>query len=285
MESIVFVRSTRNYSSYTDFWRLVELSGFPIVDQSQVHFESDRLYVWVEMDVDFMVPVSDHPKSTRRARTAFWHIEPVDRRASATTDAATWWKRSLDQTLLLVDDVWVSDMGIFRMDPRSRWVCFGGHPGLRENVANTGPRYDVAHIGQVTPRREKVITELELRGISVSPGPRGESRIWILSSSKLMLDVQRLEGVPLVTPIRWVTAAAYKLPLVREELPDPSPLVKDESILMAPYDKLADRVEEALYQDLTPIGHAAWKAFCETNTFRSCVEDAYTSLARSLSTG
>ncbi len=74
-------------------------------------------------------------------------------------------------------------------------------------------------------------------------------------------------------------------PLVREELPDPSPLVNGESIIMAPYDKLADRVEEALQQDLAPIGQAAWKAFCETNTFRSCVEDAYTSLARSLSTG
>ncbi len=285
MKSIVFVRSTREYSSYADFWRLVELSGFPIIDKSQIHFNSDRLYVWAEMDVDFMIPVSDHPKETRQARTAFWHIEPVDRRASETIDATAWWKASLDQTLSLVDDVWVSDMGIFHMDPRSRWVCFGGHPGLRENVANQGPRYDVAHIGQVTPRREKMITELVRRGISVSPAPQGESRISILSSSKLMLDIQRLEGIPLVTPIRWVTAAAYKLPLVREELPDPSPLVNGESIIMAPYDQLADRVEEALQQDLAPIGQAAWKAFCETNTFRSCVEDAYTSLARSLATG
>ena len=285
MESIVFVRSPRNYSSYTDFWRLVELSGFPIIEQSQIHFESDRLYVWVEMDVDFMIPVSDHPKGTRRARTAFWHIEPVDRRASATMDAAAWWKASLDKTLSLVDDVWVSDMGIFNMDPRSRWVCFGGHSGLRESVTNNGSLYDVAHLGQRTPRRERVIEDLERRGISVSPSLWGDDRLRILTYSKLMLDVQRLEGVPLATPIRWVTAAAYKLPLVREKLPDPSPLVDGESIIMAPYDQLADRVEEALKQDLKPIGFAAWKAFCEINTFRSCVEDAYTSLARSLPTG
>ncbi len=285
MPQTIFVRSSRRYSSYTDFWRLVELSGFPIVESSQVHFDEDILYIWAELDVEFMVLVNDQPKERRRARTAFWHIEPVDRRASDRKDAAAWWKASLDQTLKLVDVVWVSDMGILAMDPRATWVCFGGHKGLREKASGSGPAYDVAHLGQRTPRREKVISELERRDITVSPSPWGAERIQILSSSKLMLDVQRLEGIPLVTPIRWVTAAAYELPLVREELPDPLPLVAGESILMAPIDKLADRVEEALGMDLLPIGRAAWKIFCQTHTFRNSVELAHASLARSTPTG
>ncbi len=77
-----------------------------------------------------------------------------------------------------------------------------------------------------------------------------------------------------MTPIRWVTAAAYRLPIVREELPDPAPLVAGQSILMAPIDALADRVEEVLGQDLTPVGLAGWKIFCEKYTFRKSIEEA-----------
>ncbi len=270
----VFVRSSRRYASYTDFWRLVELSGFSIIDQSEVEFDTDTRYVWAEMDVDFMVPLSDHPKERRRARTAFWHIEPVDRRASETTGPIDWWKASLTQTLGFVDNVWVSDKVILAMDDRATWVCFGGHRDLRDTAPGTGPSYDVAHLGQRTPRREKIIAELEQRGISVSPSPWGPERIKILSSSKLMLDVQRLDGIPLVTPIRWVTAAAYKLPIVREQLPDPTPLVADESILMAPLHQLADRVQRALAGDIRVVGVAAWEVLCEKCTFRNGVEQA-----------
>lgn len=270
----VFVRSSRRYTSYSDFWHLVELSGFSIIDRSQIDFDADAFYIWVEMDVDFMVSVHDRSKPSRKARTAFWHLEPVDRRVSEQIDAVAWWKASLDQTLELVDQVWVSDPEVLKMDPRAKWVCFGGHQGLRETATGDGPTYDVAHIGQRTARRERVISELERRGISVSPSPGGTERIRIFTTSKLMLDVQRLEGLPLLTPIRWVTAAAYRLPIVREELPDPSPLVAGESIIMAPIAALADRVEEALGQDSTFVGLASWKVFCEKYTFRKSIEGA-----------
>lgn len=270
----IFVRSSRRYEAYTDFWRLVELSGFPIIGKSEIDFDSESLYIWAEMDGDFMMPVHQRPKGSRRARTVFWSLEPPDRKASEDMDARAWWEAGLTQTLQFVDDAWVSDKGILAMDQRATWACFGGHPDLRESVPDSGLSYDVAHIGQRTPRRECVIGELERRGISVSPSPWGPERARILSSSKVLLDVQRLEGIPLVTPIRWVTGAAYRLPIIREELPDPAPLVPGESILLAPLDKLADCVEEALQKDLSSIGNRAWKVFCEEHTFRSGVEEA-----------
>ncbi len=269
----VFVRSTLGYRAYSDFWRLVELSGFPVIDRARLDLSSDTLYVWVEMDTDLLEPLHDTPKHGRRARTAFWNLEPVDRRASKTISATGFWRASLDQTLGLMDDVWVSDRAVMALDHRPTWVSFGGHKGLVETVAGTGPVYDVAHIGQLTPRREKVIEELRRRDISVSPSPGGDERISIFTTSRLMLDVQRLEGMPLVTPIRWVTAAAYKLPMVREELPDPDPLVPGESIILAPYEALADRVEEALAGDPAPVGLAAYRVLCENWTFRRAVED------------
>jgi hypothetical protein len=270
----VFVRSARRYESYTDFWRLVELSGFRIVDKSQVDFGADLLYIWAEMDVDFMVPLHDHPKSGRRARTALWSIERPDQRASERTDARAWWRAGLDETFDLVDDLWVSDKGILAMDPRSTWACLGGHPGLREDASSGGRSYDVAHLGQHTPRREEVIRELERRRISVSPNGWGEERARILSSSKLLLGIERLGTVHISTPLRWAVAAAYRLPILQEEILDPAPLVPDESIMMAPIDKLADLVEVALRWDLSSMGAAARETFCERHTFRRGVEEA-----------
>lgn len=273
MTDPVFVRSSGGYRAYSDFWRLVELSGFPFIYHHQVDLSSDTLYIWAEMDADFMVLLSDHPKTGRRARTAFWNLEPVDRSATLVIDATCRWSAALDQTLGLVDDVWVSDRSVFALDPRATWVAFGGHAGLMESAAGTGTAYDVAHLGQRTPRREKIIGELERRGISVSPNHYGDERSWLLSSSRLMIDVQRLEGMPLAAPLRWVLAGAHSLPLVREDLPNPDPLVPGESIILAPYDKLADCVEEALAGDPRPVGLAAHRVLCENWTFRRAVED------------
>jgi hypothetical protein len=130
-----------------------------------------------------------------------------------------------------------------------------------------------------------VIQELERRGITVSPNAWGVERTRILSTSKLMLGVERLGGAHISMPIRWAVAAAYRLPIIQEEHPAPDPLVAGESVLMAPIDRLADLVEASLKQDLKPIGTAAWETFCEKYTFRSQVEETIrriTPVARSL---
>jgi hypothetical protein len=160
------------------------------------------------------------------------------------------------------------------MDPRSTWACFGGHPGLREFASTVGPSYDVAHLGQRTPRREEVIQELGRRGISVSPNAWGSERARILSSSRLLLGIERLGGTHISMPLRWAVAAAYRLPIIQEEHPAPEPLVAGESVLMAPIGGLADLVEAALKRDLEPLGLAVWKAFCENYRFRDQVEEA-----------
>jgi hypothetical protein len=273
----IFVRSSYRYPSYTDFWRLVELSGFRTIEKNDVDLSQDTLYIWPEMNGDFMMCLQDRPKSNRRARTVFWNLERPDTRASKTIDAKTWWQAGLDETFELVDVVWVSDRTILDMDPRPTWVCFGGHPGLLESpkaLETSGPFYDVAHLGERTPRRESVIQELERRGISVSPNAWGDERARILSNSKLMLGIERLEGAHISAPLRWAVAAAYKLPIVQELHPDPAPLISGESVLMAPIDGLADLVEASLKQDLKPIGVAAWEAFCGEYTFRGQVEEA-----------
>jgi hypothetical protein len=281
----IFVHSSYRYPSYTDFWRLVELSGFQVVEKREVNLESDNLYIWPEMNGDLMVCLQGRPKTKRQARTVFWNLERPDMRASETMDAQAWWRAGLDEIYELVDAIWVSDRNILAMDPRSTWACLGGHPGLLELPTGSGLSYDVAHLGQRTPRREVVIQELERRGITVSPNAWGVERTRILSTSKLMLGVERLGGAHISMPIRWAVAAAYRLPIIQEEHPAPDPLVAGESVLMAPIDRLADLVEASLKQDLKPIGTAAWETFCEKYTFRSQVEETIrriTPVARSL---
>ena len=274
MADPIFVRSPRRYASYTDFWRLVELSGFQIVNEYQIDFGSDSLYVWAEMDADFMLVMTDHPKESRVAKTAFWNIETPDKRASSNRRVESWWYEGLTQTLGLVDYAWVSDKTVLDMDSRAIWARFGSHPDLRDSAPEGGEVYDVAHIGQLTPRRERVITELKRRGISVSPPSWGADRARVLSSSKLLLDIQQLDGMAMASPIRWAVAAAYRIPIIREGCPDFTPLVPGESILWAPLDKLADAAELALTQDLTDIGSRAWAVMCQEHTFRSGVEEA-----------
>lgn len=269
----IFVRSSYRYPSYTDFWRLVELSGFQIVEKPGVDLDRDALYIWPEMNGDFMGCLQARPKTDRRAKTVFWNLERPDARASETMDAEAWWRHGLDEIYELVDWLWVSDRNILTMDPRSTWACFGGHPGLRELAPASGPVYDVAHLGERTPRRSQVIRELEDRGITVSPNAWGPERARILSTSKLMLGIERLGGAHISMPLRWAVAAAYRLPIIQEEHPAPDPLVSGESVIMAPIDQLADLVQEALKRDLKPIGLAGWKAFCENYRFRDQVEE------------
>lgn len=274
MTDPIFVRSSTHYESYTDFWRLVELSGFKAVNKGDVDLSLNALYIWPEMNGDSIWYLQDRPKVQRRARTVFWNLERPDTRASKTVDAKAWWQAGLDETLELVDAVWVSDKTILAMDPRPTWTCLGGHSGLLELPVSFEPSYDVVHLGQRTPRREVVIQELERRGISVSPNAWGHERVRILSTSRLMLGIERLAGVNVSTPLRWVVAAAYRLPIIQELHPDPAPLIDGESVLMAPIDGLADLVEVSLKQDLQGFGVAAWRTFCHEHTFRIGVEEA-----------
>jgi hypothetical protein len=270
----IFVRSSYRYPSYTDFWRLVELSGFQTIEKRDVDLGRDAFYIWPEMNGDFIGCLQGRPKSDRRAKTVFWNLERPDARASGSMDARAWWLNGLDEVFELVDALWVSDRNILAMDPRSTWARLGGHPGLRESAPAGGPVYDVAHLGERTPRREAVILELERRGISVSPNAWGPERARILSTSKLMLGIERLGGAHISMPLRWAVAAAYRLPIIQEEHPAPDPLVAGESVLMAPINELADLVQASLKRDLEPIGLAAWRAFCENYRFREQVEEA-----------
>jgi len=271
---IGFVRSRKPYPSYDDFWKLVELSAFEwawadVADLA----ESSRLWVWPTMNMEFLGRVLTQGKS-RKARVAWWYLERPDANLPEGADAVSAFKAAVDQGLESVDAVWVSDRALARISPNAVLAPFGSHEGLRE-LPPLEARYDVFFVGQRTPRRRAVIEAIEAKGLSVSPDSSGFERETALASSKISLVVGRTGRMQVVTPLRWALAAAYDLPILQEDLPDPWPLSLGTSIAMAPVAGLPEAAFGLAWSESRwDLARAAHDLLLREITFRVGVERA-----------
>lgn len=268
----VFVRSTAQYASYTDFWKLAELSGFSVMPAADVSLNRDGLYIWPTMDMEFIERLSREPRGARAARVIFWNLERPDEKPGV--DARELFQKGMGEILEWADDIWVTDRTLASLDSRTVRAVLGGHEGLRECAPQT-PFFDVAHLGVLTPRRQELVDRLAARGLRISPNAWGDERARILSSSRLLLGVDRVEGLHVQPPLRWALAAAYSLPIVNEAVQDPHPLEAGKQIIMAPYADLEEVVMEALLEpDTFDIGRRGHERLCEEWTFRYGIEEA-----------
>lgn len=269
----VFVRSILQYPAYDDFWRVVGLSGFQVRPAPLVDLAQPGTYIWPTMDMEFIERMSNEPPGARRARVIFWNLERPDEKP--VKNLVEFFRKAMSEILAWADAIWISELSLHVADPRTVFAVFGGHPGLRL-APPAEPRFDVAHMGQRTPRREALIAGLEKAGIRVSPNAWGDEREAIFASSRLFLNIDRVEAFHLSSPIRWAMAAAYGLPLVTEAVIDPYPLVDGKSILSAPYASLEYLVVKALAaRDLArEVGEQGRRVFCEEWPFRRGVEEA-----------
>lgn len=271
-EEPVFVRSTATYPAYTDFWSLVNLSGFRSVPAAELELHRDGLYIWPTMDMEFIARLSAQPRGARVSRVIFWNIERPDEKPGV--DAVELFRRGMTEILEWADAIWVSDRGLCSKDDRMIQAVLGGHAGLRE-APPAEPFFDVAHLGTPTPRREEILERLRKRGLRVGWNAWGAERAKILASARILLGVDRVEGMHIQSPLRWALGAAYGIPILNEQVPDPYPLEAGKSVILAPYEDLAETVVAALLEPETPeIGRLGRAALCEKWTFRIGVEDA-----------
>lgn len=271
----VFIRSNTTYESYTDFWSLVELSGFPIVPSQAADLLSGETYIWPTMDWETIERLSKEPCGKRGARVIWWYLERPDAHRRGMTPEALF-ETTISEVLgTWVDEVWVSERSINRLDSRTRHVVLGGHPGLRHSKPALPNRYDVAHLGQISPRRAWILTELKRLGLSVSPSVWGPDRDEILESSTSLINIDRVEGMHLSAPLRFVLAAAHRIPILTEKIEDPHPLVAGEGFLESPYASLPAFIAECLRgKDLRPFGENAYRMLCIEHTFEKGVRGA-----------
>jgi hypothetical protein len=267
----VFVKSGIEYESYTDFWRLVTLAGYRTLKAKEVDLQWDGTYIWPILDVELLGLMNPASRS-RRARIIFWYLERPDAHLPdpATSDPGQILREGLGELIPWVDAVWVSDRGLHRVDPRTVYAVLGGHPDLRD--AEPGPRTtDVLHLGQETPRRKAVLNELRRQGTSLTTGSLwAQKRTQALGSSRLLISIDRMEGLHVASPLRYALAAAWRLPILSEAVPDPHPLVQGESVLMAPYPQLAGAACRVLGDPelLGRVSELAYRTYCLEWTFR-----------------
>ena len=272
----IFVRSTENYPSYADFWRLVELSGFQTVRANEADLGNPgACYVWVEMDpgsLEHLIRL----ERTRSSRVVWWYLERPDANPRPGIPPEEMFRQAVGEVLSWVDQVWVSDRGLQRIEPETCFAVLGSHPGLAEPAESGRPleSWDATHVGQRTPRRIAAIERLRNLGYSVAEPSYGPERARMLSGSRALVGIDRVEGLHVGAPLRWALAAAHRLAIVNEEVPDPSPLVPGKSIVLAPYDELPEAVAGCLARDPGAMGEAAWRKLCLEWTFRKGVLEA-----------
>ena len=163
----------------------------------------------------------------------------------------------------------------------AKYVPIGGHPGLKldaDPLLYPEP-FDVAYLGYMTYRRQRIYNELQGRGVRMPvTSAWGTERHNILSASRAYLHVHQSEEFPAVPGLRLVVAAAYKLPVIMEECAD---LGVFGHVYTLPSGDIAKNVRFWLYEfnerandAMNNTGEALHDFLCRDLTFRASVERA-----------
>jgi hypothetical protein len=251
----VFVFPDKDYSSYTDVRRLVELSGFEVFKRSEFIYTNQR-------------PIILSPEPP-------WMAASYEREA-------IWWTLEYGgeyepDTFPWRGEVWASDP-TWAKAHGAKLVIMGSHPDLNPYPGRPA-RYvhDVTMLAYMTPRRERIKQQLADLAwpAEIYPG-YGDERHEQITTSRLMLHVHQRDDTHAIAPQRIALAAAYQLPLICESVPD----VGDYGrwIPFVSYDNLNAEVRSqlAMYSEGIPQARAErlhhW--LCEEHTFRMSVEQA-----------
>src|SRR6266404_2769198 len=83
----IFARTRYQYQSYSDFWRLVELSNFQTCYVDQIDLENDQIYITTPINGEHR-PHINHRRSilkkAQQARVVTWMLErPINSSATS----------------------------------------------------------------------------------------------------------------------------------------------------------------------------------------------------------
>lgn len=278
MSDVIFCKTRwqdQGYGPYQDYFRLVELSGYPICYVDEIDPQSDHTYIITPLNGEWMAGWQQP-----RARIIHYELEwRTDWRAEADEPpgvAACW----------TMDAHYARQIG-------AKYVPIGSYPdlagywdvntldGTKERVWRqpqwTLPKqYDVALLAYLGPaRRQKMVQRLIQRGLEIAPNGWGANRHQWLQESRAMLHVHQHEHIQGVACLRWAIAAAYRLPVITEALWDGGIFHDRVHMLVANYDALANYASIWIKTNmLAGIGEALYDLLCTERTFRRQVEAA-----------
>lgn len=262
MPDIIFARPDHNYQSYTDLWRIVELSGFPIITIGDIDPQSDNCYIFSTPATAWHDGLERRGWPDAKARIIYYNLE---------------WYLDVDYTAIPGVETWSTDAW-YAARTNTRYVPLGSHPGLKlHDDSPNGRVYDVATLFAPSFHRYEALAQFAQHGIGQAPNGWGEERHLILQRSRAMCHVHQWADRLTCAPQRFALAAAYRLPLITETLADEGIFGKSYKLMcdlshLGEFIKMWMKPENA--QALEDYGHSLHQLLCEEMSFRKVVEAA-----------
>lgn len=263
MADVSFVKTHYEYDSYKDFFRLAQLSGYPVITLDAIDPDSDNTYIITPLSGEW----EKRWDGPIKANVILWDLEWRLKES----DYA--WPESALVTPPFVSRVWASDTW-YAARIGAEYVPLGSHPGL-VGTAQTDARYDVAPLAYRTGRRNTIFGAMADQGLTLVPNSWGEARDAALKASTVVVHVHQHENVSTVAPLRYAIAAAWHKPLISEEVHNRG--VFGACVLYATYDTLADYTALMVrhYPDLLQAkADELHDTLCISNSFRSFIDKA-----------
>jgi hypothetical protein len=296
LDNIVFAKPVHKYDSYTDFWRLVELSGFPIISVSEIDITKDQIIITAPMNGDYMEHFVGNLAQwqetgeitggqflrqrqsglPRLAHLIIWNLE----RPSGSGSVPEYAKRSQSWIAdRFCDEVWVSDP-VMADETMLRFVALGSDYGLGD-VSGDKKKFDFVHMSAVNPRRTHIYKNFKAENIGPNCWP--PERDLVLRQSKFALNVHQ-DNYPFCEPLRIALFAAYGLPIISERF---APTIATEypyggDIAQNGYHGLADMLKGVLgddYGQWKEMGMRLRDKLCDDMQFGKVVRQAVSETA------
>ncbi len=264
MSNVYFVKTRTKYDGYVDYFRLAELSGYPVIYLDEMDIGSDNIYVFTPLNGE-----NNHgwhnPRATIVLHDLEWRLKESDYA----------WAES-DLTIPPgVSRVWTSDKW-YAERIGAQYVPLGSHPGLAGNATIAdGQTFDVAPLSYRTGRRNAALGQMHDKGLTIAPNAWGEERDAILKGAATVVHVHQHDRVPTVAPLRYAIAAAWHKPLISESVHDRG--IFGEAVFYAEFEALADYTALMVrrYPDLLRAkADELHSLLCVDNSFRSFIEKA-----------
>jgi hypothetical protein len=209
---VIFAKPRHFYQSYTDFWTLVELCGYPVVFTDEIDPDLDTTYIYTGPDASLEFKEG-------KARIIYWLLE--------------WYGDYYQRPG--VTETWVSNKTYADM-VGARYVPMGSHPELG-TTEKLKPQYDIIHLSyDAIHRRRNLLDRLIEHNYAIAPNGWDDARDKALRSSHAMLHIHQHEDFPGIAPLRIALGAAYGLPVMCENGWDIAPY--NEAIFHTPYNNL-----------------------------------------------
>lgn len=277
MTEITFIRTRHFYQSYTDFYKLIELSGFNIIYVDELDISKPGVYIVCPMNGEWRNHIYNQKGKVFNAHLILWNLERPSGSAGSVGQygrnarmlmGGIWEDTGQPSGTRFIDEVWVSDRKLAE-DQNLRFVVLGSDEGLGE--PGSDKEYNFCHMSYEVGRRVSIYKHFQ----NIGPNSWGDERDQVLKRSRFALNVhQDIHWYQ--EPLRFALFAAYGLPIISESLYDSYPW-SDEFMATAIYDGLVGRMRQALTEDYAPykeMGLRARERMCGEFRFRDMVVKA-----------